>query len=225
MSDGSRSTVDQLIHVISHDFRAPLRGIRNIADWIAEDLGDKIDKELEDYLRLLAERVDRLDAMLDSLLLHSRIGRIGDGRVEVDAGPLVRDVAAELAIEDQCQLVIGDLPRIQGERWELLELFRQLLANAVTHGRPTEISVSAEDAGHFWLFEITDDGPGIPDADRQRVLELFERGRDISVEQCLGMGLAICDKIVANAGGQLDIKDYDEGTRVAFTWPKNGASQ
>ncbi|MDD2760338.1 MAG: PAS domain S-box protein, partial [Methylomonas sp.] len=84
-------------YVVSHDLKAPLRAIGSLADWIAADQHDRLDDEGKEHLRLLIQRVRRLDALIDGVLRYSRIGRMHEAVVQVDLNELAHEVIDSLA--------------------------------------------------------------------------------------------------------------------------------
>src|SRR5690606_34931608 len=163
----SNRELDQFAYVASHDVKGPLRGIRTLAGWIAEEAGPALSDEAHRHLDLLRSRVRRMEALLDSLLVYSRAGRIHGLAEDVDTAALVRDVADLLALPDTVAVEVGPaLPALTTYRAPLELVFRNLLANAVKHAdRPDlRVRVWAEEAGPdvpegFVAFAVEDDGP------------------------------------------------------------------
>ncbi|HEU5089035.1 MAG TPA: PAS domain S-box protein, partial [Roseiflexaceae bacterium] len=143
LADRNRE-LDQFAYITSHDLKAPLRGIGNLAQWIEEDLGDDISEEVRSYLDLLKGRVLRMEALIDGILQFSRVGRSGGDVEQVDTGELVRDVIDLLAPPATVTIdVAPDMPTLQTYRLPLTQVFSNLIGNAVKHNadRPLHISV------------------------------------------------------------------------------------
>src|SRR5690606_22865257 len=159
--------LDQFAYVASHDLKAPLRGIANLAQWIQDDAGDRISGESTEHMRLLQGRVQRMEALIDGILAYSHAGRRSAGPSElVDTGSLVREVVELLAPPPSVTIRIADgLPVIESQRVPLEQVFMNLLGNALKYGaagrKRATISVEWRDAGALVEFTVRDDGPGI----------------------------------------------------------------
>ena len=86
----SNEELDQFAYVASHDLKAPLRGIANLATWLEEDLAGSITSEGREHMTLLRGRVQRMEALIDGILLYSRAGRVGAGAETVDVAAAAR---------------------------------------------------------------------------------------------------------------------------------------
>jgi signal transduction histidine kinase len=206
----------------SHDLRAPLRAIEQLATWIEEDVGDSIAGEPLDNLRLLRARARRMDALIVALLDYARAGGREALTQDVDVAELVRGVVDVLAA-DRFDVVVPDpLPRFTTARAPLERVFLNLLGNAIKHhdrgaGR---IVIGVSDEAHHYAFVVTDDGPGVPAHLRERAFRMFERFQRHEVAGS-GMGLALIKKIVEAAGGSVRMEGAEpRGLCVRFTWPK-----
>jgi signal transduction histidine kinase len=89
--------LDQFAYVASHDLKAPLRGIANLAQWIQDDLGEKLPAESVEHMRLLKGRVHRMEALIEGILAYSRAGRVLTEPEPIDAREIVRDTIELLA--------------------------------------------------------------------------------------------------------------------------------
>ncbi|MFC7059284.1 sensor histidine kinase [Halovenus salina] len=96
-------------------------------------------------------------------------------------------------------------------------MFQNLVENAIDHVEEPTIHVGAEVHEEEVVFSVSDDGPGIPESQQERIFELFERGhRD---GDGTGMGLAICDRILSRHGGDIWVES-DDGTTFYFSLPR-----
>jgi signal transduction histidine kinase len=128
--------LDQFAYMASHDLRAPLRGIANLAAWLQEDLGPVLTADSADHLRLLQSRVHRMGALIDGILAYSRAGRRLGEPEPVDAGALVREVLDLLAPPPEVTIPVApDLPTLVAERAPLQQIFMNLIGNALKHAR------------------------------------------------------------------------------------------
>lgn len=219
--------LDQFAYVASHDLKAPLRGIASLANWIEDDLGQKLGAESRQHLVLLRSRVNRMETLIDGLLQYSRAGRVRN-RVEcVDVKALLHDVLEMLAPAGDVVIQIGaGMPTFDTERVPLQQVFQNLVGNALKHsGRPdVTITVSVRDAGDFYEFSVSDNGVGIPLAFHSKVWEMFQTLQPRDKVEGAGMGLALVKKNVENRGGRVSLESADgSGATFLFLWPKHVA--
>jgi signal transduction histidine kinase len=118
---------------------------------------------------------------------------------------------------------VGRLPTVHAEPIQLSRVFQNLISNAcksASPGRTANIVVSAERIEGGWQLSVTDDGAGVPAEDRERIFELFKRGRTAEGDGGMGIGLAICRTIVERHGGRIWVENApDGGSRFAFSIP------
>ena len=221
----SNKDLEQFAYVASHDLKAPLRAIDNLAGWIAEDLGDQLEGDPRRNLQLLQGRVNRMEGLLEDILEYSRAGRV-DGPIEdVDTGRLVSDVVDLVDPPDGITVTVpADLPRLRTAKSPLQQVFSNLIVNAIKHhdrarGR---IEVTARDRGDAYEFAVADDGPGIPPEYHERVCQMFQSLKPRDEVEGSGMGLAIVKKLVEARNGVLSIDSPagERGTTLRFAWPK-----
>ena len=166
-----------------------------------------------------------MQAMIDGLLEYSRVETEGEDFTEVDATEELETAiqALELRIaEADATVSYDDLPAVQADRSQLSELFQNLIENAINHG-PDGISVEidAEHRNGEVVFSVSDDGPGIPESQQGGIFELFKRGDREG--NGIGMGLAICDRIVSRHGGRMWVESAEcEGATFYWTMPASG---
>ena len=220
----SNAELDSFAYVASHDLKAPLRGIRNLADWIAEDLGAGATAETKENLTLLQRRVDRLDGLLESLLEYSRVGRRSETVATVDSGKLVADIAEYLAPKPGFSVVCaGPMPTLTAAKPALEKVLRNLISNAIKHHDRDQgtVQVSAAVQGGMVEFRVTDDGPGIPEEFHEKIFQMFQTLKPRDQVEGSGMGLAIVKKTIEGSGGRIRVESAppERGTTFVFTWP------
>ncbi len=219
----SNRELDNFAYSASHDLKAPLRAVQNLAQWLSEDAGPHLPAESHKHLQLMHRRIERLVRLLDDLLAFSRVGRIQHQAVEIDTGRLVAEVVELLAPPPDILIEIGALPVLIGQRPPLEQVFRNLIGNAIKHhNRPNgKVAISAEDRGALVEFAVHDDGPGIAPQYHKLVFEMFQTLQARDKVEGSGMGLALVKKIVENQGGKVILKSIPgQGATFRFTWPK-----
>jgi signal transduction histidine kinase len=213
----------QFAYIASHDLQAPLRAVDNLATWIEDDAGDKLEGESREHLKLLRARVTHMQSLIRGLLEYSRVGAKGVALEEVTLASVVRGVADLLGPPDGFRIDIdGELPTLTTSRDLLERVFLNLATNAIKHhDRETgTIRVSCRDKGDWLELRVADDGPGIPPDQRERAFEMFKR-LATKDKDGVGMGLPLIKRIVETGGGTIAIEAVEpRGAAFVFTWPK-----
>jgi signal transduction histidine kinase len=216
--------LDQFAYAASHDLRAPLRGISNLASWIEEDLGPPTPKKVREHLALLKGRAARMDKLINGLLELARVGRTRQKAERVDVAELLHETIDLLSTPESSRiLVIGAMPTLVAERFAMQQVFLNLIDNAIRHSgrKDVIVRITAVERADEVEFAIADNGAGIPLEHHQRVWQIFQTLQSRDVVESTGIGLAIVKKQVEAAGGQAWIDPQPrEGTVVRFTWPK-----
>jgi signal transduction histidine kinase len=216
--------LERFAYVASHDLKAPLRHIDNLAQWVIEDTAGILPADAEEKLQMLRERVGRLDTLLNDILAYSRAGRIVGDPLTIDVKDMVAEIA-ESHLPDNFTLVIATpLPILRTPRTPLEQIWGNIFANAVKHHdrQSGRITISAIKRGEYYEFIAADDGPGIPDEFRQRALEMFQTLQSRDKVDGSGMGLAIVKKLVEYYHGRIWIESAPgRGAAIHFLWPGN----
>lgn len=215
--------LDAFAYAASHDLRAPLRGIANLAQWIEEDLQQSLSNDTREMLALMRSRMHRMEALIDGILQYSRAGRVHEPPEEVNATALVHEIVDLLSPETATVIADASLPVLFTERLPLRQVLQNLIGNAIKHGGPgVTVTVSAEDAGPMWRFEVKDNGPGIPEELQGRIWGIFQTLESRDKIEGTGIGLSLVKKLVEAQGGTVAVHSRpNEGAAFAFTWWKN----
>jgi signal transduction histidine kinase len=223
----ANAELDQYAYVASHDLRAPLRGITNLASWIEEDLGTSLPKQVKEHLTLLKSRAARMDKLINGLLELARVGRVRQRPERVDVTELLHDTIDLLSPPESSRvLVIGAMPTLIAERVALQQVFLNLIGNAIQHSERKDVVVRifASDRSDEAEFAVADNGVGIPPEHHERVWQIFQTLASRDVTETTGIGLTIVKKQVEGCGGRTWIDPaVREGATVRFTWPKKPA--
>jgi PAS domain S-box-containing protein len=210
-------------YVVSHDLKAPLRGIKLITEWLCADYADKLGDEAKEQLGLLQSRVARMHNLIDGVLQYSRVGRIKEDIVPVDLNELIPGVVDGIAPPEHIRVVVQPgLPVIEGERTRIMQVFQNLLGNAVKFmDKPAgEVRVACVPDGRFWRFSVSDNGPGIEAKYFDRIFRLFQTLVSRDEFESTGVGLAVVKKIVEMYGGRIWVEsEVGRGCTFSFTFP------
>lgn len=231
LSDLERSNADleQFAYVASHDLKAPLRAIDNLAGWIEEDIAEHMSDDSREHMTLLRGRIGRLEALLEGLLRYARTGRDETEQSWVDTASLVSEAVELLGEPEIVSVDIPcDLPRIHTSAAALQQVFRNLIGNAVKHRDRDDVCVEigCRDLEAVWEFSVTDDGPGIPEQYHDRVFQMFQTLKRRDEVEGSGLGLAMVRKLVRAHGGEIDLesREGERGSVFRFTWAKTDAN-
>jgi signal transduction histidine kinase len=220
----SNAELEKFAYVVSHDIKAPLRGITSVAQWIAEDFGSVVDEDARENLDLMLERTERLSRLIDGILEYSRAGRDAGTLDLVDTAVLIDDVIASIDPPETVEVRReGEFPTVSYNETKLQQVFQNLIFNAVQHlDRPHgEVVVACRDLGPAFEFSVRDTGVGIPERHFERIFELFQTLRPKDETGSTGAGLAITKRIVEANGGEIRVSSSEgQGTRFTFTVPK-----
>ena len=211
-------------YVASHDLKAPLRGIKTLAEWIATDYADKFDDTLKEQFRLLTTRVDRMHNLINGILQYSRIGRIYEKPVIINLNSLISDIIDMIAPPQNIEIdVENNLPAITFEETRIRQVFQNLISNAVKYiDKPQgKISIGCEDNGKFWKFSVTDNGLGIDEKYHEKIFKIFQTLAPKENYESTGIGLTLVKKIVELYGGKVWVKsEVGQGSTFFFTMLK-----
>jgi PAS domain S-box-containing protein len=218
--------LDQFAYVASHDLKAPLRGIANLAQWIQDDTGEQLGAESTEHMRLLQGRVHRMEALIDGILTYSRAGRMLNSPERVDTGALVREVIELLAPPAEVTIEVpSQMPAVNAERVPLQQVFLNLIGNAVKHSRIERsdviVRIDWRDLGDAFEFSVSDNGPGIDPEYHERIWGIFQTLAPRDKVEGTGIGLSVVRKIVETRGGSTSVESSRKhGSTFRFIWPK-----
>jgi signal transduction histidine kinase/sensor domain CHASE-containing protein len=218
--------LEQFAYVTSHDLKAPLRGIANLAAWLEEDLGEKLTEETREQLALLRDRVQRMNALIEGLLDYSRIGKAAHTLESVDTGELLAEIIDSLSPPDSFIVeVAANMPVLHTDRLHLNQVFSNLIGNSIKHARGEQghAVVTAHNQGEYYEFTVTDDGPGIAPEYHDKIFMMFQTLTVNDYGSNTGIGLALVKKIVQEHGGSITLESAEgHGATFRFSWPVNG---
>lgn len=229
----SNVELDSFAYVASHDLKEPLRGLHNYAHFLIEDYGDQLDAEGRYKLATLIRLTQRMEALIDSLLHYSRVGRAELTLVEVDLNAELADVVNLLDSrlrESGVELrIVQPLPRVCADQGRVREVFSNLITNAIKYNdklkKWIEIGykrVSDDEGADAYVFYVRDNGIGVPEEHQETIFRIFKRlhSRD-AYGGGVGAGLTIAKKIVERHGGTIWLTSRPgEGATFWFTLGK-----
>ena len=216
--------LDKFASIVSHDLKAPLRAIGNLADWIEEDGGGEFSPEIRTNFNMIKQRIKRMEDLIQAILDYSKADkRVGD-QMKVETKELIKETIDFIGIPADAKINIADnMPSMVTDKTRLSQVFSNLIGNAVKYNdKPTpviDITVQAHDNG--WTFSVKDNGPGIDPKFHEKVFVIFQTLNRRDDVESTGVGLAIVKKVIEDEGGKIWIEsEPGKGADFKFFWPK-----
>lgn len=217
--ESKNEELNKFAYVVSHDLKAPIRGIHNVITWIGEDLSDELSPQLTRYLQIIPQRTQRMEALINGLLDYARINRKTPIEL-VDTNLLVREITQSI-VPRNFTIKIENLPEIFTERLKLEQVFANLISNAVKYSKPENgsIKITGTQIKDYYEFSVKDNGIGIAAEYHQKIFEIFQTLREKNEIESTGVGLAIVKKIIDEQRETIIVKsELGIGTEFIFTW-------
>ena len=220
----SNQELQQFAHIVSHDLKAPIRHIHSHCLQLKEELvGQKSDAiELLDRTTSSAKH---MIGLIEGLLAYSRVGGGGSEMIPTDLDGVFQTVVQQMQdeIDNADAVVVSDpLPTVKGDKIQLVQLFQNLIENALkfrSKERP-RVYMSVKPRGSHWVFSIQDNGIGVDPKFAESIFEVFRRLHDSETYSGTGMGLVICRKVVDRHGGRIWLdRRGGMGSTFVFTLP------
>ncbi len=223
----SNLELEQFAYVASHDLQEPLRMVSSYTQLIEKRFKNTLDQDTIDYIAFAVDGANRMQRLIQDLLAYSRISTGGRAMAPVDMCAALGDALLNLqaAIAGSGALVANDeLPVVTADRSQIVQLFQNLIDNAVKFqhpGRSPRVHISAvrtPNDPRLWRFSVTDNGIGIDPNQFERIFLIFQRLHGRAEYPGTGIGLAICQRIVNRHGGRLWIESVPgQGSVFYFT--------
>ncbi|MGL5060646.1 MAG: sensor histidine kinase, partial [Microcoleus sp.] len=219
----SNAELEQFAYVASHDLQAPLATIASYAQLLEKRYKDQLDSQANKFISNIVHGCTRMQVLIDDLLEYSRVGRNQKPFETVDCDRIVEQALANLQAtirETGAVINCSTLPVVMGEVSQLVQLFQNLIGNAIKYRQeaPPVVSVSACKYDDKWLFSIADNGIGIAPQHQERIFQIFQRLHTQKEYSGTGIGLAICQKIVERHGGSIWVEsEVGQGSTFHFT--------
>jgi light-regulated signal transduction histidine kinase (bacteriophytochrome) len=216
--------LDNFAYVTSHDLKAPLRAIANLATWLSEDLEGQIPEENQQQLRLMQSRVKRMDGLIQGLLEYSRVGRKKTPIKTINISDVIQEAINSLSPPPEFEIIVDpNMPTLTTKPMLLQQVFANLISNAIKYHPQNsgKIIISVTEQEHFYEFGVSDDGLGIDPQYHDRIFTIFQTLQPRDTIESTGIGLSIVKKIVESQGGKIRVKSQlGEGASFYFTWRK-----
>jgi len=216
--------LDQFAHIVSHDMKAPLRGIDNVVSWIEEDHKEELSPKVSEYLHLIKGRVVRGESLINGLLTYARVGKEEESEEKIDTRALLEEELENFSMNPGTSLTISkDLPVIYSVKIPLLQVFSNLVGNALKYNDKINgvIKVYHKEYPDHWEFFVSDNGPGISKNYHEKIFMIFQTLKERDSFESTGVGLAIVKKILDSRGEEIKLEsETGKGSIFSFTWKK-----
>ena len=224
----SNQALQQFAYAASHDLQEPLRTVSNYVQMLARRCAGRLDAEAEELIGFVVDGAQWMHLLLRDLLAYSRLDTHSAPSDSTDL-----DAALGHAL-DNLQAIIGEkgariarngaLPRVRADELHMVQLFQNLVGNAIKFNRPgvaPQVRIEAEPHDSEWIFRVRDNGIGIERRHAERIFGLFQRLHRREEYPGTGMGLAICRKVVERHGGRIWVEsEPGAGSTFSFTLPR-----
>lgn len=221
----SNADLERFAYVASHDLQEPLRMVASYVQLLARRYKGKLDQDADDFIGFAVDGALRMQRLIDDLLAYSRIGTRGEAPRNVAAVDCLQAALRNLAVridETQAEIRYGELPTVHVGPLQFTLLLQNLIGNALKfHGeqRPL-VRIDAAREGDAWHFRVSDNGIGIDPQYAERIFVIFQRLHTRQHYPGTGIGLAICKRIIEQAGGHIWVEsEPGHGATFHFTVP------
>ncbi|MBL4654221.1 MAG: histidine kinase, partial [Bacteroidia bacterium] len=213
--------------VASHDLKEPLRKVMTYSDRIITGYREKLDKSGQFFFDRLRASTIRMQHLIDDVLIYSRVTTQAKPFEKIDLSKIIDEIIGDLEVritETKGKVTHKDLPTIKGDPTQIHQLFQNLISNALkfhSADRPPKVKVSCNGKEeNFYKITVEDNGIGFDNKYLDKIFKPFQRLHNQSEYEGSGIGLAICQKIVARHGGVLSANSkLDKGTKFKISFP------
>ncbi len=202
---------ERFAHLVSHDIKAPLRGIAALATYTLEEAGNELSDEVSDYLNQIQERANKTIGLVEGILKHTLSTNYEVNLEWINARLLLRDVAELSAVPADIAFTSETtITEVYSDRVILIQILINLLNNAVKYGvSPNpKIQIRIKQTLNEWKIEVKDNGPGVSPEHQVRIFEMFQTlGKtDRFGNKGSGIGLSTVKSLVQLLHGSIELK-------------------
>lgn len=217
----SNQDLEQFAYVASHDLQEPLRIITSFTQLLEKRYKDRLDAEGVEFIEYIVDAARRMKQLINDLLTYSKVHQQHHRHTEVNLNDVLQSVQNNLltSIDDSgASIEIGNLPSIYGDPAQIIQLFQNLISNAIKFRQegvpPVVLVYSAGKKNDYEVISVEDRGIGIKQEYQDRIFSLFQRLHTAEEYDGTGIGLAICKRIVDRHMGKIEVDSiYGKGTR------------
>jgi signal transduction histidine kinase len=221
----SNRDLEQFAYVASHDLQEPLRKVASFCQMLDRRYSGQLDERADTYIAFAVDGAKRMQQLINDLLAFSRVGRMTDGMARVDLSDPYASAMSNLELTSgaaDARITHDPLPVVLGERTLLVQLFQNLIGNAIKFrgAEPPTVHIGVAARENTWEFSCADNGIGIEPQYADRIFVIFQRLHAREEYTGTGIGLALCKRIVEHHGGELWLDtSVTSGTTFRWTLP------
>jgi len=220
----SNHDLEQFAHIVAHDLKSPLRAVTQHLMLIREREGDKLEGQSARSLEFAVEGATRMRLLIEALFEYAQVGFSEPVFTRVSLETLLEQNLHDLGplIEERHARITHDsLPEVYGDAVLLAQLLQNLIANAIKYCKETpEIHISATQEDGAWRIGVKDNGIGIAPSQHRQIFGIFRRLHQADEYPGIGLGLAICERIVKRHNGKIGVEsEPGKGALFYFTLP------
>ncbi|MFN5324380.1 MAG: sensor histidine kinase [Bacteroidota bacterium] len=220
----SNSRLREFAHMVSHDLKTPLRGIRNLAGWMREDCSSQLNKEGRTHLDMMDRQIIKMENLIRDMLEYSKNGNLDSTQEWISLDDLIQEVIETVDVGRKTKFMVkSSVPVIKSTRLVVGQVLQNLLSNSIKHNdkQRAEVIISVSEEDGYVRFSISDNGPGIAPCDQSKVFRLFQTLGESGYESS-GVGLPVAKKMVEDSGGSIWIEsERGCGAVFHFTLPND----
>jgi two-component system sensor histidine kinase/response regulator len=217
--------LESFSYSVSHDLRAPLRALISYSQILEEDFHDKLDDEAKGLLERIKYNSNRMNTLINDLLMFSKMGRKQLSKTEIDTTDLVKAVISEVSVtyQHKAAFKINVLQNAYGDPSLLEQVWINLINNAVKYSakkEKPEIEINCDRKEGELIYSVKDNGAGFDMKYADKLFGVFQRLHSAREFEGTGVGLATVQRIIKRHGGRIwaDAKE-NEGATFSFTLP------
>ena len=219
----SNEELEQFAYIASHDLQEPLRMVASYTQLLSRRYKGKLDSNADEFISFAVDGASRMQRLIKDLLAYSRVGTRAKDLFDTSSEEALQQALINLrgAVEESGAQVTHDpLPIVVADEMQLIQLFQNLVGNAIKYQNPGTPRVhisAARDGEKRWTFSVRDNGLGIDSQYFERIFGMFQRLHKREEFEGTGVGLAICKKIVERHGGSISVKsELGHGSTFSF---------
>jgi len=224
----SNEELGQFAYIASHDLQEPLRMVASYTQLLSRRYKGKLDSDADEFISFAVDGASRMQRLIQDLLTYSRVGTKDSDLLDTSCEEVLQQAIINLrgAIEESGALVTHDpLPAVVADEMQLVQLFQNLVGNAIKYQGPgvPRVHISAAmNRENKWMFSVKDNGLGIDPQYFERIFGMFQRLHKREEFAGTGIGLAICKKIVERHGGTISVESQPgQGSTFRFALAGN----
>lgn len=222
----TNTELEAFTYSVSHDLRAPLRGIIGFTSVLEEEYSDKLDAEAKRITTIIKDNTIKMGRLIDDLLNFSRTGRQEINKTDINTSAMVHEIVEELIDQNKAGQIkwnIRQLLPLKGDISTIRQVWINLLSNAIKYTGNREnphIEIGSRTENGYTVCYVKDNGVGFDELYKEKLFKVFQRLHDAGDFDGTGVGLALVEKIVSKHGGRVWAEGkINEGASFYFALP------